>query len=206
MWESDCKGLQKDVSIWFCEENDTALKLLVKHFLCCLRGPAPVSLWLDQRLAESQFLLKIINCRKAILVSVTQPQLHLPQKPLPGSWEMALLLTKDWFDYRKNQEPAFPMALESWGMCFSHKSPCGRSLSLSTSDVLFPSSLVLCQDHVAPCWEHTFPEPHWGTFPSFHTWMSCLSLPPEAENWKEVMDINQHVPVFLHATSLLRKF
>lgn len=42
--KSDCKGLQKDVSIWFCEENDTVLKLLVKLFHCFMHGPAPVSL------------------------------------------------------------------------------------------------------------------------------------------------------------------
>lgn len=42
--KSDCKGLQKDVSIWSGEENDTALKLLVKLFCCFMHGPAPISL------------------------------------------------------------------------------------------------------------------------------------------------------------------
>lgn len=50
--KSNCKGLQKDVTIWFCEENDTALKVLVKLFDCFMHGQLPfpsdfISVWLN---------------------------------------------------------------------------------------------------------------------------------------------------------------
>lgn len=124
-----------------------------------------ISIWLNP-----SFFLKMINCRKAFFFSVIQPELYLPQKQLPGSWEMAFPLRKNWFDYRKSQESELPMASESWGMYFSHKSPSCLSAHIRHSVPTTAGPVLRITWHHV--WNMHFLSPYWNALlvPASRSW------------------------------------
>lgn len=96
---------------------------------------------------------------------------------------------KDWFDYRKSQESGFPMASESQGMHFSHKSPCGHPVC--PHQICCSHHCWSCaKDRVAPFWEYAFPV----------TVQECAACP-----CLQKLRTGKRSP-FLHITSLWIKF